>query len=68
MKKDFWIQMKTNNLLGSCPIPLLLTGVSVARWAAVTDRVCRVPVFAGDEAFPAGCKVEINVRNGRGFI
>jgi len=30
-------------------------GVSVARWAAVTARVWRVPVFTGDAMLPAGC-------------
>lgn len=35
-------------------MPLVRTGVSVARWAAVTDRVWSVPVLAGDETLPAG--------------
>lgn len=47
--------MKTgNNILESFPMPLVRTGVSVAKWAAVTDRVWSVPVLAGEEAFPAG--------------
>ena len=40
----------------SCPKPLVRTGVSVARWAAVTALVCKVPVLAGDEPLPEGCK------------
>jgi len=43
----------------SCPNPFVpRTGVSVARCAAVTARVCNVPVLTGDEPLPEGYRVE----------
>jgi len=62
-KKKLSYRAQRNEYTNEKPIllscPLVRTGVSVARWAAVTDLVWSVPVLAGDEfsrPFPPGCR------------